>query len=231
MRRSDGKKHDGRIPGCDRIAALLIWALVFGAVLIPSPYVKGGPLQGYLSGKATDGVYPSLLFDRDTNWNAYVYFTGSAQEQWWLGVVSNSIGCRLRLWETNGMEVGPKSPEVGAARKLAPHANVAYLLDAIRHPHGSGLGMLPYLMILPDAVMQVYTFHLGTLFPVDPSREYILEVAPMLYKVNIANGKRPALPSQEALLTAGLVHFSPIYIKLLTNGTVVSVEGPPQNQK
>jgi hypothetical protein len=181
-------------------------------------------LSQRIEGNAKDNVRPSLLLDKGTNWNVFVYFAGPVQDEWWLGVVSNRIGCQLRLWETNGVEVHPSNSEVAAASQVAAHPIVASLLDSIRNHRGSDLGMWRRLLILPDAVIEVYRYSLGDLFPIASDREYTLEVAPMLYRVNIDKEKLKSNDIHTDRLTADLVKFPPLYLKLLTNGTVVSLD-------
>jgi hypothetical protein len=100
------------------------------------------------------------------------------------------------------------------------------ILVHIWHSHDPQ--MFQHLWIFPDGVTQAYRFRLGDLFPMEFDHEYLLEITPMLYK---ARTDALHLKSLNDVLTNGtladLVEFPPFILKLLTNGSVVSLEALP----
>lgn len=205
------------------IAGIILCEAAVAQLSKNQPLITYSDSHGFF-GKVKDNLCASAVFDRDWSWRIYIQFTStrSLDDEWWMSV-TNRIGCKLRLWQSNGREIYSKNPTVDEAFHLCPHAPMGNLYNEwFVHNNGA-----PYhLYLTPDAVAGTYAFTLGDLFPINSNREYVVEIRPMLYKVKIDHPHTK--PFAEAVkATANLVEFPTMYARLLTNGTVVHINGPP----
>jgi hypothetical protein len=210
---------------CLRLSQLFVGTVSF--ILVANLF---GDITEPIQGKVKDDLRPSFVLNKNRNWSVYVYFSSTRpiKEEWWLCVVSNRIGCQLRLWAEDGALIGSEHSAVDDAFHIAGKAKIPNLLQGIKHAPGPR--MMPRLWIAPDAVTEVYSFSLAELFPMVANKSFTLEIAPMLYKADVNPQDLPSRDPVSDRITAHLVDFPPLYLKLLTNGAVISVDGPPAKE-
>jgi hypothetical protein len=162
----------------------------------------------------TNGLRPYIDFNRSqSGWDVDISLRAQVDcpAKTWLKV-TNIVGSKLRLCQTNGFQIVSTNPAVLDAFHLPEQTAVSNILGfhfrrgRVYQWWGAGRpgneGILDYTA----------NFKLESVFDVSPTNEYILEVTPLIYRVG----------TNEAV--ANLVEFPPVKIMLLPNGEAKKIE-------
>jgi hypothetical protein len=165
-------------------------------------------------GEETNGLQPyvSPSISRD-DWTVEVGFLAQADfsGHTWLKI-TNHISSKLELWQTNGVKVISKNPDVLTAFHLQKQTPASEILNF--HPR-QGRVYQWWLVGRPVDVGTRYgaaDFSLQSAFDVSFTNDYVLQITPLLYKVDTNE------------VNATLVEFPPIKIKLMADGHVQKLE-------
>jgi hypothetical protein len=211
------------------IGLSLMLALIIGGVVFQSNFCMAAlPNIMPVLGKVKNDLRPSLTFEQKYNWAVYIQFTSThpVEGEWW-SCIANKLGSRLRVWMTNGVEVFSKDPDVESAMHQPNQvimSDLYFQVTRLNHPPIT----LFHLDISPDAVTGAYMFQLGKVFPLESNHEYVVELTPMLYGAKLNSSKLKSFG--EILtnrITTDLIKFSPIMVRLETNGAVTSLDTLP----
>jgi hypothetical protein len=167
-------------------------------------------------GEATNCLQPDILIEKHgVGWQIDInlYAQTNFLKNTWLKI-TNRIGSKLQLWLTNGMELPPTNPAVLAAMNLPSRTTVS---DIMRNVHPSNTRGLQWLPVVGQGMVagEFYTsagFNLQSAFDVSFTNDVVLQITPLIYKVETNE------------ITADLVEFPPIKIKLLASGEAKKIE-------
>jgi len=162
-------------------------------------------------GETTNYLQPHLLIEKyGADWSIEVDYLAQTNfsRNTWLKI-TNRIGSRLQLCLTNGMELQSTNLGVLAAMNLPSQTTVSNVLCSIpwrwrpaqwlrTNPTGVGIGDLATSA----------NFSLQSAFDVSFTNDVVLQITPLIYKVETNE------------VTAHLIEFLPIKMKLLSNGEV-----------
>jgi hypothetical protein len=166
-------------------------------------------------GDAANGLKPGLIIQKNgTEWGvdidylAQTNFSGVA----WL-MITNRVGSKPRLWLTNGMELQSTNPSVLAAMNLPSQTTVSNIMRGVRSQWRPGQWLRGSQAGLSSGDnISATTFSLQSAFGISLTNDYVLQVTPLLYKVET---------NRE---TTRLVEFPPIKVKLLSSGDVEQIK-------
>jgi hypothetical protein len=163
-------------------------------------------------GGATNGLSSYLLVERyDTGWEFFLGFLAQTNfsSHRWLDI-TNRVGSKLELWQTNGASIVSKKPDVLDAFHLPKQTTVSEVMRHSSIPRAQRAYQW-WLVGRPVNVGTTYeslSFKLQSVFDVTLTNDYLLQVTPLLYKVETNE------------TTAHLIEYPPIKIKLMANGDV-----------
>jgi hypothetical protein len=165
-------------------------------------------------GKPTNGLQPHFRvgnYLRD--WRVEIDFLsqGDFSDRTWL-LITNQVGSQLKLATAEGIDIALKDTSARAAWSLPSMTSVSNNMLAMRRLHR---GAESHLWWRTDTIgsftgqeQLAYSFDLKPCFDFPPSRDLVLEIAPLIYRV---------ADDEES---ARLVEFPPVKIVLSTNGSV-----------
>ena len=169
-------------------------------------------------GEQTNGLRPDVLISRaGTNWYIEIEFLCQSNfpPYAWLKP-TNHVASKLEVWLTNGVAVPSYSPDVLAAAHLPPQTTVTTIMRGVERSrrglqwtHGSIDGSSS-----AGETFAATSFGLRPAFDLPHTNDILLQITPLLYKVDADE------------VTAHLVTFPPIRIKLLSNGNAQKDGGP-----
>jgi hypothetical protein len=163
-------------------------------------------------GEATNGLQPDILVEKlGTDWQIDIELyarTNFAKNTW--HKITNRFGSKLQLWLTNGMELQSTNPSVLAAMNLPEITTVSNIMHGVRPLHTRGLQWWPVAGrgVVDGESYPTTGFNLKSAFDISPTNDYVLQITPLLYEVETNE------------VTAHLVEFPPIKMKLMSNGDV-----------
>jgi hypothetical protein len=165
-----------------------------------------------VQGKITDNLQPCAWIGREgIEWSLSLELSAYGQtdfQRFPLLEITNRVGSKLELWQTNGVPVVSTNVDVLAAFNLPKQATVSEIMrgmplrrSALYWWRGS---INPRVKMMPFTTI----WSLQSYFDISPTNDYVLQITPLIYKVETNE------------VTAHLVEFSPIKVKLLANGNV-----------
>lgn len=167
-----------------------------------------------VGGSLTNGLLSSFEFiPSDRGWEIDIVLIAQTNfpPQTWLKI-TNRVGSKLALWQTNGTPIVSKKLDVLAAFDLPPKTAASEILNF--HPRRGRV--YQWWLVGRPAVQgsseDIADFKLESAFGISPTNDYMLQISPLIYKVE----------TNEVI--AHLVEFPPIKIKLLSNGDVQKIE-------
>jgi len=194
--------------------------MVIGGFLLPTLSDVAQPMKSGLNtnagpgicGQASYGLQPLLVVEQlDANWWLRIYYEAQTNfpEYTWLKI-TNSVGAKLQVWLTNGTELKSRDADVLSAMVLPRESTVA---DIMRGTPG-GLSRRGMQWMATDAghPNAASGFRMEEAFDISITNDLILTVTPLIYKVETNR------------VTAHLVEFAPIKIKLTADGKVQKQE-------
>jgi hypothetical protein len=160
-----------------------------------------------MMGIATNGLKPVIQFVRlEKGWGVQIIFVGQTNflRNTWLHI-TNKVGSKVRVWETNGVEIQLRDSSALAASSLPVQSTVSNVMQGVVRsrrgmqwwPHGkdwSGEG----------AMDPAYYFLLQPIVGVPITNDIKIELHPLIYRANTNNEG------------VQLVEFSAIRAKLKT---------------
>jgi hypothetical protein len=173
------------------------------------PPVQASPSLEIL-GEQTNGLQPDIFVSRArTNW--YVEIDMLCHSNFptytWLKP-TNRVASKLEVWFTNGVAVVSHSPDVLAAARLPEKTTVASIMQGVER---NRRGLQWALSIMGESrageAFPVASFGLRPAFDIPLTNDVLLQITPVLYRVDTDK------------VTAHLVTFNPVRIKLLSSGT------------
>jgi hypothetical protein len=142
-----------------------------------------------------------MALEAQTNFSEYT----------WLKI-TNYVGSKLKLWQTNGVQVLSTNRDVLGAFHLPEQTTASEILNF--HPR-SGRVYQWWLVGRPvpkGTYSYLANIKLESAFDISPTNDYVLQITPLIYKVETNE------------TTAHLIEFPPVKIKLMANGGVQRVE-------
>jgi len=185
--------------------------LLAGTIVFESSLAKGGSLYEIV-GSATNGLQPHLSIEKSgKDWSVGIdlHAQTNFDKNTWLKI-TNRIGSKLQVWLTNGVEVTSTNQSILTAMSPLAQTTVANIMVGVRPLHTRGLQWWPVVnkAVTAGDFGPTTVFELQTDFGISFTNDIILQIAPLIYKVETNE------------VTAHLVEFPPIKMKLLSNGEV-----------
>ena len=162
-------------------------------------------------GYPTNYLEPHILIEKyGTNWNVEIDFLAltNLDRHAWLKT-TNPIGSKLHLWSTGGTEIRLTNADVVAAFNLPRQLTIDDIIRSVRPIDRRGL---QWLWTRQEALSAATSFNLPPGFEASITNGVILRIIPLIYKIETNE------------VTADLVEFPPIKIKLLPNGEAKKIE-------
>jgi hypothetical protein len=219
----------GGIPHVNRIfmsRIIHVFMLAIIAVSVPlragcqelkqSSHPEAGSGPTVVWGDEINGLRPGVFLERKgMDWSIAIEY--SARINWgrntWLLPTNRAIST-LELWQTNGVPVVSKNPDVVAALHPAGETTVSNIINSVRP---SNLRGHQWLRIPAGSVTGEAIFTLQWAFGRPCTNDCVLQITPFIYR------------SDTNLVNARLLEFPPIKVKLLSNGRVQKIEPPSSN--
>ncbi|HEY3762224.1 MAG TPA: hypothetical protein VGN23_10810 [Verrucomicrobiae bacterium] len=155
----------------------------------------------------TNYLQPCLLITRNgLDWNVeidYIAKTNFTRHAWLKPITLT--GSKLKIWSKNGAEIVSTNIALSEATHLPNQTTTSNIISSVRPSDRRGL---QWLWTQPEMLSGANSFYLRPLFGNVFTNDILLQVTPLLYKVETNN------------TTADLVEFPPIKVKLMTNGDV-----------
>jgi len=175
-------------------------------------------------GDATNGMQPTILIGREysgTNYNwsydmSYIAQTNFSRNEWIS--ITNRADARLVLWDKDGQKIPLKDRETAAAASLPLQTTVKDIKRGVPRSRATLLWLhferdpKQKVDVAAGQSAWVTSFNLGTAFASSFTNDMVLELTPLLYRVNTN------------IVNAKLVEFPPIKLKLHANGEVEKVD-------
>jgi len=189
-----------------------------GAIVIPGSNWYNVP------GNATNGLQPTILIAKNysgTNYNwsydiSYVAQTNFSRNDWIS--ITNRAGARLELWDKQGQKMPLKDPETVAAVNLPLQTTVNDIKRGVKRSRATLLWLRfdrdpkQKMDVAPGQSAWVTTFNLGTAFRSSFTNDMVLQLTPLLYRVDTN------------IVGARLLEFPPIKMELHANGDVKKID-------
>jgi hypothetical protein len=176
----------------------------------------------YFWGHATNGLQPLLRIERGgSDWAVEIFYLARTNfpGNVWLRV-TNRAGSKIKVLDQNGEERPLKEPSALSAWKLPVETKVSDVMRGVERPRRVlQWWKTDFTNSVAGKLHSATTFGLENLYGGPFTNDYILLLAPLLYKVD-TNGE-----------TAHLVEFPSLSLKLLTNGNVIPLESLPKMNK
>ena len=169
-----------------------------------------------VDGSNTNGAQPYVqIWTSSNKWQIEVgfIFTTNFPGHTWLKI-TNHVGAKLELWQTNGVKIISKNTDVRDALRLPKHTLSTEILQHSGRPKGTGAYQwLEAGFTIPDGD-QIITadFSLSSAFDVAFTNDYVLNISPLIYKV------------ETNLYSAHLVEFPPFKIRLNADGSFNAIK-------
>lgn len=209
----------------------LLISITICLMILTSDWVVGQNIQVndgeyIIEGSQVDGLQPVVnlfLSHNDINfypprngWEIDIRFTSQTNfpAHTWLKV-TNYVGSKLELWQTNSVQIISTNADVLGAFHLPRQTKVS---EIMRHSFISPnkrayrwwlVGRPAY----EGASDYTANFMLESAFDISLTNDYLLQITPLIYRVETNE------------VTARLVEFPPIRVKLMANGNVQRIEG------
>jgi hypothetical protein len=169
-----------------------------------------------VKGNATNGLQPCIDFNASSNgWDIDISMLARADfsERTWLKV-TNHVGSKLELWQTNSAPVFSTNADIWAAFHLPEQTTASEIIrhSFIRPDRRAYQWWRAGRPVSEGELDYTANFKLETAFDIFPTNDYVLQITPLIYKVETNE------------VTAHLVEFPPIKIKLMANGNVQKID-------
>ena len=202
---------------------LLVW-LVLGETLnaddagkkVNGSILDARNAEQAISGDPTNGLQPDIILGRSgEGWNVFISLRARDDIPGftWLAI-TNHVGAKVELCRTSGVRVLSKNADIVNAFHLPKRTTVSEVMHGgyprdrrglqwwrAGNPAGAG-STSPYMQ----------RWVLQSAFDMSPTNDYVLRISPLLYKV------------ETNVVTAHLVEFPPISIKLTADGHVQQID-------
>jgi hypothetical protein len=167
--------------------------------------------QHILGTTTTNELQPDIVLGYSgAGWDVEIDLIAQADipDHTWLAI-SNRVGSRLKLWQTNGTPVISTNASALAAFHLPKLTTVSEARRGVYRERRGGQwlgGRNP----VHDGTSLAYTsvWSLQSVFDMSLTNDYVLQITPLIYKVETNE------------MTAHLVEFPPVKVKLMANGNV-----------
>ena len=205
---------------CQRLLVLIFFtfsAVPFAHAQVPTSRSRGFTDYQDANGEAMLGLQPRIFIGASRSyWTIDIDYIAKTDVPSYAWIqVTNRVGSKLRLWLTNGVEVIPKSSDALGALRLPALTTVSNIM-AGSWMRGSRAGQwLMHWGAKAGEDQQAGHCLLGTAFGMAFTNDVVLEITPLLYRVETNR------------ITAHLVEFPPIKVKLFSNGTVQEIRARP----
>jgi hypothetical protein len=197
----------------------LISLLAFGKSVVAegfttnqnAPILDAGNGWQNILGQAANGLQPDIILGYSgSGWDVEISLIAKADfpARSWLAI-SNRVGSKLELWQTNGVQIISTNADVLAAFHLPKQTTVSEALHGV-YREWRGRQWWGGRNPLNEGTSLSYTtvWSLQSYFDISPTNDYVLQITPLIYKVETNE------------VTAHLVEFPPIKVKLMANGNV-----------
>jgi hypothetical protein len=197
---------------------LLTGVAVFSTALASNRLVAQNIQKDYstkaVGGSLTNGLLSNFEFiPSDRGWGIDIALTAQTNfpAHTWLKI-TNHVGSKLELWQTNGVPVVSKSPDVLAAFHLPQKTIASEILNF--HPRRGRVYQwwLVGRPVFEGTSEDTADFKLESAFDISPTNDYVLQIVPLIYKVETNE------------IAAHLVEFAPIKVKLMANGSIQKLQ-------
>jgi len=167
--------------------------------------------QHILSTTITNELQPDIILGYSgAGWDVEINLIAQADipDHTWLAI-SNRVGSRLELWQTNGVPVISRNASALAAFHLPKLTTVSEARRGVYRERRGGQwlgGRNP----VHEGTSLAYTavWDLQSVFDISLTNDYVLQITPLIYRVETNE------------MTAHLVEFPPVKVKLMANGNV-----------
>jgi hypothetical protein len=174
-----------------------------------APNDSGNPLKFF--GEATNCLQPCLLLEKTgAGWAVeidYIAKTNFSKYSWLK--INNSVGAKLQAWSDVGTMLLQKNPAGLTVTDPPASTTVSNIMHSV---HPSSKRGLQWLWTEPGTMSGATAFSLQTYYDIPQSSNVIVQLEPLLYKVN-SDG-----------VTADLIGFPPIRLKILSTGDVQKIK-------
>lgn len=177
-----------------------------------------GELQPAIWGVATNGLRPVVFIGYSPKgWDLAISLLPleNFPERTWLAI-TNHVRSKVELWRTNGVQVLSTNADVVNAFRLPKRTAVSEVFVNSGYPrHMRGLQWLSAGGPISAGKLAPYStdwWRPKSAFNMSPTNDYVLKISPLIYRAD-TNG-----------VTARLVEFEPMAIKLMTGGRVQGVQ-------
>jgi hypothetical protein len=177
-----------------------------------------GERQPAIWGVATNGLRPVVFIDYSPEgWDLAISLLPleNFPERTWLAI-TNHVRSKVELWRTNGVQVLSTNADVVNAFRLPKRTAVSEVFMNSGYPrHMRGLQWLCAGAPISAGKLAPYStdwWRPGSVFSMSPTNDYVLKISPLIYRADTNQ------------LTAHLVEFQCIAIKLMANGHVQKVQ-------
>lgn len=198
-----------------RICLVLKIVLIVSAISIAKGQQQTGDSSTEITGEATNGLQPHILVEKySSGWtvNIEIYAQSNFVENSWLKI-TNRVGSKLQVWSTNGIALQSTDPSVLAALCLPSKTAISDIFNHVHPIDRRGMQWWPgsgHKTVLGESAA-LAVFRLQNVFDVSLTNDVMLQITPLIYRVDTNK------------ITAHLVEFPPVKMKLLSNGTVQEV--------
>ena len=132
----------------------------------------------------------------------------------------NDVGAKIRIWQTNGVEVLVKDSSALAARSLPVQTTVETVMQGVVRKRRVELWLAPPTLIA-GRNYGGYSFMLERIVGRPITNDYIIELRPLMYHVNSSNEKPLTVSSDQDVR---LIEFPTIRFKVTPNGAMETVQ-------
>lgn len=205
------------------LIGLTISSMIFTSDLVIGQNVQANGNTGWnrIECSQVDGLQPVIDFILDHNainfypprngWEIDIALASQTNfpARTWLKV-TNYVGSKLELWQTNGVQIISTNATILGAFHLPKQTKVSEILSHSFSPRNQRAYQWWLVGHPANEWSSDYTanFMLESAFDISLTNDYVLQITPLIYKVE-TNG-----------VTAHLVEFPPIKVKLMANGNV-----------
>jgi hypothetical protein len=192
---------------------LIVWVLNENILFADAFPVQS--VNHLISGPATNGLKAEFLIEKySRDWTIELDFisqTNFSQYAWLK--TTNRVGAKLTLW-IDGLETHSTNADALNALRLPSETTVSKIMNGVRLSSRRGLQWwrTKFDGSHPGESYPSTSFSLGSVFNFSPTNEIVIQIAPLIYKVEADE------------VAARLVEFPPTKIKLLPDGDVQKIE-------